>query len=259
MARRRVKLAFIENEGARRSTLKKRRSGLIKKVQQLSVLCDVDACLLIYAPGEEVTTWPEPVDARRVALRFRGVPHCGRERKMVDHVAFLQQRLALLRDTLRRRRRENREMELRSMMFDGMWDQGKIDQLSPVDAAALAVMVDGKLQELCKRREEAMRMVAAAQPPQSLQTSPADSEDPLGMMLRQTTERRSDDNITMRSNDDIMVVPAPPPPSPPPPSMDENPLAMVLRQETVSETFLYLRNSQFGEWIHNMFSDYRRL
>lgn len=146
MARRRVKLAFIENEGTRRSTLKKRRSGLIKKVQQLSVLCDVDACLLIYSPGEEVTTWPEPVDARRVALRFKGVPHCGRERKMVDHVAFLQQRLALLRDTLRRRRRENREMELRSMMFESMWDNGKIDQLSTVDAAALAVIVDGKLQ-----------------------------------------------------------------------------------------------------------------
>ncbi|KAG6529561.1 hypothetical protein ZIOFF_011769 [Zingiber officinale] len=225
MARRRVKLAFIENEGTRRSTLKKRRSGLIKKV----------------------TTWPEPVDARRVALRFKGVPHCGRERKMVDHVAFLQQRLALLRDTLRRRRRENREMELRSMMFESMWDNGKIDQLSTVDAAALAVIVDGKLQELYEKREEAMRRLAAAQPPpQSLQPLPADSEDPLGMILRKTTERRSD-------YDDIMVVPAPPPP--PPPSMDENPLGMVRRQET----FLSLRNSQFGEWNHSMFSDYRRL
>lgn len=104
-------------------------------------------------------------------------------------------------------------------------------------------------QELYEKREEAMRRLAAAQPPpQSLQPLPADSEDPLGMILRKTTERRSD-------YDDIMVVPAPPPPPPPPPSMDENPLGMVRRQET----FLSLRNSQFGEWNHSMFSDYRRL
>ncbi|XP_042460136.1 agamous-like MADS-box protein AGL80 [Zingiber officinale] len=271
MARRKVKLAFIDHDGARRSALKKRRRGLIKKVEQLSVLCDVECCLVIYTPGEEVATWPSTLEeARRVALRFKGVPDYEREKKMVDHVAFLQQRLALFKETLRRKHRENREMELRTMMFNAMWSPATIDQIIPEDAIALVVLVDSKLQELNDKREEMMRSLGTEVQPQS----GMDPADPLGMVLGRPESAERRNNI-----DNMVVVPAAPLPLPLPPpphsaaAVDHpNPLELMLQQTMGMETrsnavggvgapspsdemLLYLNNpSTISPWNENMFS-----
>ncbi|CAN0921019.1 Agamous-like MADS-box protein AGL80 [Linum grandiflorum] len=49
MTRKKVKLAYITNDSARKATYNKRNKGLIKKVSELSTLCDVQACAIVYS------------------------------------------------------------------------------------------------------------------------------------------------------------------------------------------------------------------
>ncbi|KAG8499911.1 hypothetical protein CXB51_006594 [Gossypium anomalum] len=53
-----VTLAWVSNDSARRASLKIRRSGLMKKMSELTTLCGNRACLIIYSPDEsEPIVW----------------------------------------------------------------------------------------------------------------------------------------------------------------------------------------------------------
>lgn len=49
MTREKIKIKKIENVTARQVTFSKRRRGLIKKAQELSVLCDAEIGLIIFS------------------------------------------------------------------------------------------------------------------------------------------------------------------------------------------------------------------
>ncbi|PON45296.1 MADS-box transcription factor [Parasponia andersonii] len=49
MGRKKVELKRIEDKSSRQVTFSKRRSGLIKKARELSVLCDIDVALIIFS------------------------------------------------------------------------------------------------------------------------------------------------------------------------------------------------------------------
>ncbi|GAB2281218.1 hypothetical protein Dimus_015824 [Dionaea muscipula] len=49
MRRGRVELRRIENKTNRQVTFSKRRSGLLKKAHEISVLCDADAALIVFS------------------------------------------------------------------------------------------------------------------------------------------------------------------------------------------------------------------
>ncbi|KAK5841176.1 hypothetical protein PVK06_010085 [Gossypium arboreum] len=58
MRRKKVTLAWISNDSARRASLKKRRLGLMKKMSELTTLCGSKACLIIYSLDEsELMAW----------------------------------------------------------------------------------------------------------------------------------------------------------------------------------------------------------
>ena len=49
MGRRKVVLKRIEDKSSRQVTFSKRRSGLMKKARELSILCDVEVALLVFS------------------------------------------------------------------------------------------------------------------------------------------------------------------------------------------------------------------
>ncbi|OMP10420.1 Transcription factor, MADS-box [Corchorus olitorius] len=49
MGRGRVQLRRIENKISRQVTFSKRRSGLLKKAHEISVLCDADVALIVFS------------------------------------------------------------------------------------------------------------------------------------------------------------------------------------------------------------------
>ncbi|XP_058077535.1 agamous-like MADS-box protein AGL80 [Magnolia sinica] len=153
MARRKIKLAWIANDSARKSTFKKRKKGLIKKVEQLSILCDVDACVIIDSPYEPQTeVWPSSDDVRRVVLNFKSLPEMERCRKMVNQEGFLRQRIMKLRDQLKRQQRENREAEISILMSECLVGKG-LHGVCIEDLNDLAWMVEAKLKLVQKRIE----------------------------------------------------------------------------------------------------------
>uniref|UniRef100_A0A7N0UVW5 MADS-box domain-containing protein n=1 Tax=Kalanchoe fedtschenkoi TaxID=63787 RepID=A0A7N0UVW5_KALFE len=60
MGRGKLTMEFIATEKARKLSFKKRSDGLVKKTRELSILCDIDACLIIYGGSPmSLRTWPE--------------------------------------------------------------------------------------------------------------------------------------------------------------------------------------------------------
>ncbi|KAK7340151.1 hypothetical protein VNO77_20845 [Canavalia gladiata] len=58
MGRGRVELKRIENKINRQVTFSKRKNGLVKKAQELSVLCDADIALIIFSTRGKLTQFP---------------------------------------------------------------------------------------------------------------------------------------------------------------------------------------------------------
>jgi hypothetical protein len=49
MARGKIVIRRIENMGKRQATFCKRRSGLLKKAQELAILCDVQVAVIVFS------------------------------------------------------------------------------------------------------------------------------------------------------------------------------------------------------------------
>lgn len=54
MVRGKTQMKRIENAASRQVTFSKRRSGLLKKAFELSVLCDAEVALIIFSPRGKV-------------------------------------------------------------------------------------------------------------------------------------------------------------------------------------------------------------
>ncbi|KAI3973116.1 hypothetical protein MKX01_019774 [Papaver californicum] len=116
MARKKVQLAYIANGTARRATFIKRREGLLKKVSELSTLCGVNACAIVYGPYDlQPQVWPAQPDAYRVLMRFRSLPEIDQlrnVRQQLNQESFLRNRIEKIKKQWKKHHRENRYMEL---------------------------------------------------------------------------------------------------------------------------------------------------
>ncbi|RZB94042.1 Agamous-like MADS-box protein AGL6 [Glycine soja] len=68
MGRGRVELKRIENKINRQVTFSKRKTGLLKKAKELSVLCDAEVALVIFSPRGKLFTFPD--DAQSIIKTY---------------------------------------------------------------------------------------------------------------------------------------------------------------------------------------------
>ncbi|XP_047320855.1 agamous-like MADS-box protein AGL80 [Impatiens glandulifera] len=123
MTRRKVQLSFIANNSARKSTLKKRKLGLVKKMHEITTLCGVEGCVIINDDNDpQPTVWPSEAGARRTIERFRSLPIDDQNKRMVNQESFTKQRLEKIEEKLKKQRRENREKEVTQKMYQSMCD-----------------------------------------------------------------------------------------------------------------------------------------
>ncbi|ESQ28719.1 hypothetical protein EUTSA_v10019667mg [Eutrema salsugineum] len=121
--RKKVKLAFIENNSSRKAPFQKRKKGLLKKVKELSTLYGVTACVILYSPNtSNPDVWPSNSGVQRVVLDFQTLPEMDQHKKMLDQETFLRQRITKLSENLRRLGKDNREQEMIEVMFQ-CWDR----------------------------------------------------------------------------------------------------------------------------------------
>ncbi|KAL4325164.1 hypothetical protein GQ457_11G031960 [Hibiscus cannabinus] len=118
MTRRKVELVWITSQSARRASLRKRRVGLLKKVEELTTLCGIKACLVMYSPGEqEPMAWPSPDEAKELIRKFYLIPELERSKKMITMEMYMAEQLSKVHRDLEKLKKKNREAEARQFML----------------------------------------------------------------------------------------------------------------------------------------------
>lgn len=93
MPKKKVKLAWIKNNHARAISLRKKIIELQKKVRELTILCDVKACMIISSPNEpEPVVWPSAETTLGLLDRFFALPKFEREKKAMRVESYLQEK-----------------------------------------------------------------------------------------------------------------------------------------------------------------------
>ncbi|CAJ1977890.1 unnamed protein product [Sphenostylis stenocarpa] len=149
MARKKLKLAFISDEMTRKTTYKRRKKGMIKKVDELATLCGISACAVIYNPFDcETEVWPNPEEANKVMERFKNTPVLNKSRN-VNHESFMMQRIAKAQNELKMQREENYENQMTLSMFQLM--QGQILPHTLQEITELDNLIQKNINEIQKK------------------------------------------------------------------------------------------------------------
>ncbi|XP_047973354.1 agamous-like MADS-box protein AGL11 [Salvia hispanica] len=151
MGRGKLKMEMIQKEKSRIITLKKRKEGLIKKLHQLTTLCDVPACMIFHDPTTNSTSvWPEedPGQVRRLIDAYKAKksdPTSGGVREyMLSN--FFDDRQRQAEEELEKLRKENVEG-----MFP-TWDD-RLDLMDEAQLRELAAAARGKAEAVRSRIE----------------------------------------------------------------------------------------------------------
>ncbi|KAI4307677.1 hypothetical protein L6164_030840 [Bauhinia variegata] len=164
MTRKKVKLQFIPNDSARKATFKKRKKGLMKKVSELSTLCGIDACAIVYSPYDpQPEVWPSEMGAQRVLARFRRMPELEQSKKMVNQESFLKQRIFKVKEQVKKQRKDNREKEMTHLMHQYLGAGKILHNMSMIDLNDLSWIMDRNMKEINRRID----MLSKAQEGQS--------------------------------------------------------------------------------------------
>ncbi|XP_010058573.2 agamous-like MADS-box protein AGL80 [Eucalyptus grandis] len=151
MTRKKAALAYIANDAARKATFKKRKNGLMKKVSELSTLCGIEACTIVYSPYQaEPEVWPSMLGARRAIARFKNMSEMDQSRRMVNQQEFIRQRIVKAEEQLKKQLRENREREIVQVMYRALVGEG-LQGLTIVDLNDLGWMLDKTGEEIEER------------------------------------------------------------------------------------------------------------
>ncbi|KAJ7950701.1 agamous-like MADS-box protein AGL80 [Quillaja saponaria] len=149
MAKKKAKLSYITNDAARKVTFKKRKKSLLKKVKELSTLCGIQACVIIYGTNErEPDVWPSPFEVQSIISAFKKKSEIDQTKNMVNQESFLRQRITKAVEQVKKQRRENREKEIERVMYQCLVDSQGLQKLSLVDLNQLGWMVDKNIKEI---------------------------------------------------------------------------------------------------------------
>ena len=137
----------------------------MKKVGELSTLCGIDACAIVYSPYDtQPEVWPSPLGVQRVLAKFRRMPELEQSKKMVNQESFLRQRILKAKEQLKKQRKDNREKEMTQLMFQYLSEGKILHNVSMVDLNDLAYLIDQNLKDI-NRRIEALTKKAQSQAP----------------------------------------------------------------------------------------------
>ncbi|KAK7305526.1 hypothetical protein VNO77_43432 [Canavalia gladiata] len=149
MTRKKVDLTYITNDSKRKATLKKRKKGLIKKITEISTLCGIEACAIIYSPNDpQPEVWPNEWGVHNVLSKFKRVPELEQSKKMLNQESFLRQRIIKCQEQLKKQMNENRKKEMTHLMLQYL-TVGKIfNNPSLIDLNDLSCLIDQNLKEI---------------------------------------------------------------------------------------------------------------
>ncbi|KAK6911715.1 Transcription factor, MADS-box [Dillenia turbinata] len=245
MTRKKVKLAYIQNDTARKATFKKRKKGLMKKVSELSTLCGIEACALIYSPYEQQPdVWPSLLGAQHMLAKFKRLPEMDQSKKMMNQEEFMRQRILKARDQLKKQQKDNRDREMSQVMSQCL--TGKpIYNMSLVDLNDLGWYIENRCRDIVKRLESLEQPALPAPLPLPLPPlAPASRPQLTGAFIPNLPMENAsaEDSMLMFPTDSTPV------PHPHPLALSHNhPIAMDVHPATVA--------GQRPPWTRDLMSD----
>ncbi|KAI9100295.1 hypothetical protein K1719_024513 [Acacia pycnantha] len=134
MTRKKVKLAFIGNDSARKTTYKKRKNGMVKKTSELVTLCGVQAF-------------------QRTIVRFRNMPEMEQRKKMMNQMSFTRERIQKVSEQVKKMRKSNREKELTQILYHYMSTGIFLQNLTVNDFHGMKWLIEYNLREVTRKME----------------------------------------------------------------------------------------------------------
>lgn len=153
--RKRVKLAFMVNDSARKITYTKRKKSLIKKIDELTTLCGIEACAIIYSDfHSEPEIWPSQWEVQRVVTKFRSYSEFEKGKKMLNQESFLAQRIVKSNEQLVKLERSNWEAEKSLILYQCLSKENFINTLNMNVLNNLAYDINEKLAQITSKVNE---------------------------------------------------------------------------------------------------------
>ncbi|KAI9156786.1 hypothetical protein LWI28_012220 [Acer negundo] len=188
MARRKVKLCYIPNDSTRKVTFKKRKKGLLKKVSELSTLCGIDACAIVYSPYEnQPDVWPSHHGVQRIVSQFKRVPEMEQGKRMLDQDSFLRQRIMKSNDQLIKQMKDNKEQEMIALMFETLVGRS-LHPLGMMDLNDLGWTIEQYLKDIYKYQSDTNNRMAMVAGSSSSSTAAAAAPAPNHGVMRTVGE-----------------------------------------------------------------------
>eukprot|EP01018_Ginkgo_biloba_P003881 Gb_38883 [translate_table: standard] len=147
MGRAKIPIKWIPKETSRNVTFMKRKKGLKKKVEELGILCGVEACMVCFGPQitdqpSDPDVWPGMPKALQVIDRYKSLSKEEQDKKKLDNSSFLEQRIKKLRVELAMKKKENRELEIDTLYPS--WDN-RLNYFSVEKLRELLDYIDARL------------------------------------------------------------------------------------------------------------------
>ncbi|XP_021846793.1 agamous-like MADS-box protein AGL80 [Spinacia oleracea] len=127
LPRKKVKLSYIVNASERNASFKKRKVSLLKKLQEITTLCDVEGCAIIYYPHEiEPVIYPnDQSKVLSVISDFKRLPNDYQTKYMFNQERFLADKLSRANDQLKRLTANERDRNIEKFMHECLVDKTK--------------------------------------------------------------------------------------------------------------------------------------
>ncbi|CAE5958259.1 unnamed protein product [Arabidopsis arenosa] len=113
MGRRKVTHQLISDNATRRVTFRKRKDGLFKKIKELTILCGLPACAIIYSEykdGPEL--WPNVNEVRSLLNRLSKLPVEKQTKYMMDQKDLMNKMIKDAEKRLEKEKMHTRAMKL---------------------------------------------------------------------------------------------------------------------------------------------------
>ena len=150
MGRAKISMKLISNEKSRMVTYSKRKKGLKKKAYELSTLCGVDVCMIIYGPiqkdnSNELAIWPENQEnVEKMINKYKGTSTGTRKKETLSLSDYFIQRKKNIEKEISRVRMES---------FEAMystWIEG-LNSFSDAQKEVLLGLLDSKIDEVQRK------------------------------------------------------------------------------------------------------------